>query len=277
MEQKPLRNIIFYTLSMLVCGIIGRFIERDNTTGQPGIGQGLWIVSPVLLAITFTFIFKTSWKDWAIKTHFKGNGHYYLLATLLYPALTFVVVGIGNVLAVNTFPNGIGISLPLIFSNFLAALLLMFFKNIFEEFAWRGYLTGEVEKLGWQRGKQYLLIGLIWAAWHLPFLDVLLKSYSTENYWTFLPRFFIFIISAAFIYGELRRLVQSVWVAVWLHTVGNAIAAPFILPEIFKISSDKMPFFGASGDSVLFMTLHLIAAWYFYKKYETHRPNPTLR
>jgi membrane protease YdiL (CAAX protease family) len=266
MRWKPLQRILLYTALILLCGLIGRFLEWDNISGQPGIGQGLWILSPVLIALVFKYVFKTSWQDWALKPALRSNWRNYLVATFLYPFMTFFVVFVGLVLQYSYFPEGLSKGFSLVLTQTLAAIVPMFVKNIFEEVAWRGYLTGEVEKLDWQRWQQLGLVGLIWAAWHFPFLDVLLKTYSTESIWTFLPRFIIFIVSASFIYGTLRQLTKSVWVAVWLHTVANAVAAAFFMPNIFIIQPDKAYLIAPSGDSWLFIVINLIFAWYFYKQ-----------
>jgi membrane protease YdiL (CAAX protease family) len=265
MNQKALKTIGLYTFLMLGCGIVGRFIEIQNTTGQPGPGQGLFIVSPLLLAVIFKFIQKTSWQEWALKPNFSGNWQHYLTATLIYPIITLATVGISNLLGFNTFPKGVAAALPLIVSTFAAQLLPMVVKNIFEEFAWRGYLTAQVDKLNWQRWQGYVLIGVIWAAWHIPFITILMRAWTTESVWTILPRFFCYLIPASFIYGELRRRTNSVWVAVWLHAVANAIAVPFILPEIFKTHAANYTIANPS-DGWIFIVVNALAAWWIYKK-----------
>ena len=86
----------------------------------------------------------------------------------------------------------------------LAAAVPSFIKNIFEEFTWRGYLTPQMDKMGMSRFKNHLIVGVIWALWHLPFIDLMIRSYSQLSLWVAFPLMFTGIIITAFVYGEIR-------------------------------------------------------------------------
>ncbi|WP_407946417.1 CPBP family glutamic-type intramembrane protease [Paenibacillus alkaliterrae] len=49
------------------------------------------------------------------------------------------------------------------------ALIPAFIKNIFEEFAWRGYLAPKLYSIGYNRLFIHICVGLIWGAWHVPY------------------------------------------------------------------------------------------------------------
>ena len=106
-------------------------------------------------------------------------------------------------------------------------------KNIFEEFAWRGYLTPRLDSLGVHPFLNSLLTGLVWAGWHVPyylyFLDrSVLESHTTLNLPVFIFLAFLLLPMQALVYGELRLLSRSVWPVWLLHVMANAISLPLL-------------------------------------------------
>jgi membrane protease YdiL (CAAX protease family) len=100
-----------------------------------------------------------------------------------------------------------------IFLSPLIALLITFG----EEYGWRGYLQGELVKLGRVRG--IALVGLIWGVWHAP---IILMGYNYPGY----PIIGIFMMIAycvglAFVLGYAVLKTSSVWLAAYLHGVNN--------------------------------------------------------
>src|SRR5690606_29729251 len=67
--------------------------------------------------------------------------------------------------------------LPLIGASIAGNLV----KNIFEEFAWRGYLTPKLIELNLHDGMIYLVTGLVWALWHAPYYLVFLPDSFFET------------------------------------------------------------------------------------------------
>lgn len=105
-------------------------------------------------------------------------------------------------LAVQTILVGSLIGIPLAFG---------------EEYGWRGYLQGELTRLGKKRG--ILLLGLIWSAWHYP---VILMGHNYPGY----PLEGVFLMTGyttllAFVLGYIMLKTGSVWLVAFLHALNN--------------------------------------------------------
>jgi len=108
------------------------------------------------------------------------------------------------------------------------SLPIWFFKNILEEFGWRGYLAPKMLTLGLNDMVAHLIVGIIWAVWHLPYYLGLIDSSMIEGCTTqSLAMFILFtmigITASSIIYGEIRIRTDSVWPAVLMHSISNAI------------------------------------------------------
>jgi membrane protease YdiL (CAAX protease family) len=97
-----------------------------------------------------------------------------------------------------------------------------------EEYGWRGYLQGELIKMGKVRG--ILLVGVIWGLWHAP---IIAMGHNYPGY----PVFGIFLmtlytIALGFLFGYAVLKSGSVWLAAFLHGLNNQVAA-FLLAMIY--------------------------------------------
>jgi membrane protease YdiL (CAAX protease family) len=94
-----------------------------------------------------------------------------------------------------------------------------------EEYGWRGYLQGELIKLGKVRG--ILVVGIIWGLWHFP---VILMGYNYPGY----PVLGILLMTLvtillSFLFGYAMLKSGSVWLAAFLHAVVNQTLSFLIL------------------------------------------------
>ena len=88
-----------------------------------------------------------------------------------------------------------------------------------EELGWRGYLLPRLIQLG--RTPALVLVGLVWAAWHLPMILLTPLYHADGNRWIVLPLFVATILAGSFVFGYLRLRTGSVWPAALAHTVHN--------------------------------------------------------
>ena len=98
-----------------------------------------------------------------------------------------------------------------------------------EEYGWRGYLQGELVKLGRVRG--ILLVGVIWGLWHAP---IIAMGYNYPGY----PVLGVFLmtlytIGLGFLLGYAVLKSGSVWLAAFLHGLNNQVAA-FLLAMVYR-------------------------------------------
>ena len=144
------------------------------------------------------------------------------------------------------------------------ALLTMFVKNIFEEFAWRGYLAPKLFSLGINRLVSHICVGVIWSLWHIPYLLVLVET--TESLLTYIPRVMIGLIILSVVYGEIRHVTNSVWPAVILHTMGNAIVDTLILKKYINVRDGYEYLVTPSPEGVFTIALTACVGLWLYKR-----------
>ena len=144
-------------------------------------------------------------------------------------------------------------------SVFIAALLpgliAAMVKNIFEEFAWRGYLAPKVYSLNMNIWLSHAIVGLVWGAWHLPFVFVFWPYLTANMLWYFVPLLLVGTISQSIVYGEIRLATASVLPAWVMHTIGNAIGNTLLLSGFIQLSSGKELWFSPGAESIVSIIL----------------------
>jgi len=112
-----------------------------------------------------------------------------------------------------------------------------------EEYGWRGYLLGQLEK-HWQPWQADLILTVIHSLWHLPLFFITMTLQSGYSFWVFLAFGFGFTLLANQLY---RRTRGSLLAVVCLHGLVNAgldifplvgpavagVAWPFLLVGLF--------------------------------------------
>jgi membrane protease YdiL (CAAX protease family) len=260
-DGKTLRNLLIFSLVVLVCGWIGRIVDLKVEADATGsLGQLIWLVSPLLAMIVLRSFMGDGWRDFGIKLEFRRNLFSYSLSLLLIPVTTAIVVIIGRSLNLIDTAN---LSWSFLLS-FGLALLTMFAKNIFEEFSWRGYLAPKLFSLGINRLVSHICVGVIWSLWHIPYLLVLVET--TESLLTYIPRVMIGLIILSIVYGEIRYVTNSVWPAVILHTMGNAIVDTLILKKYINVQDGYEFLVAPSPEGILTIVLTAIIGLWLYKR-----------
>jgi membrane protease YdiL (CAAX protease family) len=227
-NRTTVRNLAIFIIVVLTIGWIGRGLDvlLDNPASE-SLGILLWLIAPLGASLLLRAFAGDGWKDFGIKPNFKGNAAWYVIALLVYPVLTALVLIIGSGLGLITFPNFSPNALVLILQAFALGLLPQFIKNIFEEAAWRGYLAPKVYSLRLNDFVGHLIVGLVWGAWHIPyylfFLDrSVLQNFTTLDLAAFIPLVIVVMIAWAMVYGEILLLTNSIWPAVLMHMVEDA-------------------------------------------------------
>jgi membrane protease YdiL (CAAX protease family) len=124
------------------------------------------------------------------------------------------------------------------------ALIPNFLKNIPEEFVWRGYLTPKLASLKINDFFLYLIVGLIWGVWHIPyylyFLDSdTITSFTSLSLEIFIPLCIVAMIAWTIVFVEIWFLTKSIWPAVLMHMVEDAFVNSLVLDGSFQISVGK--------------------------------------
>ena len=235
------RNLIIFTISIVDSGWVG--IAIDKLTGQPDyqdvatlngggtLGMGVWTVAPLLVVIALRTFCGDGWKNAGYALNVRGNGWLYALSIAVYPATTYVVILLGTqVGAMHVAALNMSAVLTLIASQFVIQCA----KNFFEESLWRGYLTNQLLKLTMSDWKLYLIAGLVWWAWHLPYWLIMLNTKEVES---IVPAGRIVLVVAAILvffcwnvmFTEIFRVTRSIWPLVLAHALEDAVTLPLLI------------------------------------------------
>ena len=228
--NKSIRNILLFAAVTFGCGFIGNAINNLYQPPDPmqSLGVLIWLASPLAANLLLRSLGKDGWKDFGIKPNLISGWRWYLAALLIIPVISMVMVGLGMAFGVTSaagFSAGrAGAFIPLLGAGIAGSLA----KNLFEEFAWRGYLTPRLAALQANPFVSAVVTGVIWACWHIPYyLYFLSPAVIREQTFLSVPALillsFIALPMQAFAYGELRLLSKSVWTAWLMHTIANAV------------------------------------------------------
>ncbi|MCA9974022.1 MAG: CPBP family intramembrane metalloprotease [Anaerolineales bacterium] len=233
--SKSRRNLLTFTAVSLTAGFVGVAVDRLNPPADPmqGLGALIWLVSPLAAGLLLRARGGDGWRDFGLKPRLKSAWRWYLAAPLIVPAVTLPVVGLARLFGAADLAGfaaqGVGAFLGAAGVAFGGVLV----KNIFEEFAWRGYLTPRFEALGLHPFANALLTGFIWAGWHVPYYLVFLNrdvlaAHTSLSLPAFILLAFLVLPFHALAYGELRLLSGSVWPAWLLHNAANAVSLSLV-------------------------------------------------
>lgn len=278
-RRKPTaRNLIIFTVIAVGIGWIGLGLDRRMASQAPGQGPGmlLWLVVPALAGLLLRALAGDGWSDAGLRPALKRNMGWYALALLVYPACVALVLGLGYAVGAVSFAGLSSLGFLTAAGLAGAALATSFVKNIFEELAWRGYLTPRLDSLGWGVGVASVLVGVVWWAWHLPywfgFLSMTdLKAYTSLHLTLFIPLALLTLIPAAFIYGELRRATGSIWPGVVMHTVGNALILTLLLNRLIEFKNGLAAALFTPGTEGLLVVLVWIVLGFAINRGRTRR------
>jgi len=105
--------------------------------------------------------------------------------------------------------------------NFLVFFgIVVFVLGLSEEIGMRGYLQPHLMSLG--RNRALILVGLVWATWHMPLIFLTPFYHATGNKLIILPLFYGTIVAASFFFGYMRIYTGSIWPASIAHAAHNA-------------------------------------------------------
>ncbi|MCC5889560.1 MAG: CPBP family intramembrane metalloprotease [Alkalibacterium sp.] len=225
--------ITIFVIVALMSGWIGLLVDMviPEQLDEQILGMGIWLVLPFLCGVIIRLV-QRDWKGFGIKPKLKGNLKWYVFAVILFPAVTLLFTLISWTFGLVSFtPFSADTLAPVILSLFFGLII----KNIFEDFAWQGFLTPKLVSLKTNDFLIYLVVGLVWAFWHAPYYLYFLPDsiYSTPvdrilDTFVISP---IIITVWAVIFVEITRLTGSVWPAVLMHTFEDLIPNFLIFDE----------------------------------------------
>ncbi len=267
-KKRTKRNLLIFTVlvlgSAILAGVIEPFtIPPGAEPGTPGLGQLLWIIAPLGVMLLLRIFGGDGWVDFGLRPNFKGNGFWWLVSVLIFPAVITISVLIGALLG--------GLELDVnMFSAFVAALLTglisAMIKNVFEEFAWRGYLAPKVYSLNMNIWLSHAIVGMVWGAWHLPFVFVFWPYLTPDMLWYFVPLLLVGTFSQSVVYGEIRLVTGSVLPAWVMHTIGNGIGNTLLLSGFVQLSPGRELWVSPGAEGVISIVLMFAVGYWLHQR-----------
>lgn len=233
MLKNTRRNLIYFIIITLISGWIGVLVDQLLTDQPEGdsLGMGIWLALPLLCAVIFRTREK-EWKSFGLKLNLKTSWKGYVIAILLYPVVTMITILLAlcfDCIDIST------ISWSAFLSTAAISLAGSFLKNIFEEFAWRGYLTPRLLEFRLNDWLIYGISGLVWGVWHTAYYLVFLgdEYFLTASRLKTLISGCLVMMVWSILFVELYRMTKSVWSCVLLHSMEDAVPTVLIATGSF--------------------------------------------
>ena len=272
--NKTIRNLFIVGLFTVVGGWLGIWLNTVTANTAPpmqSLGALVWLVSPALSGILLRIFGGDGWKDAGFGLNLRSGWIWYLVAILVYPLAALVTFGLaaatGAISTDGFAAQGFGAYLSA--AGVMMAGSLM--KNIFEEFAWRGYLTPRLEAARVAPFLNHLIVGILWWSWHLSYYAYYLDQATLQSFLsTSLPVFLgigiVSLIPTAILFGELRLASKSVWPAFLLHNIINGLSMPLIINGFIKLNGPLGTILTPTNEGILTSILLGVAGVMVYWK-----------
>ncbi len=271
--NKIIRNIVIVALFTVGGGWLGIWLNNITGNTMPpmqSLGALIWLTTPALSGILLRAIGGDGWKDSGFGLNLISGWKWYLIGILVYPLAALLTFGLGALLGIVSADGfaaqGFGVYLSVAGTMFVGSLM----KNIFEEFAWRGYLTPRLEAAKIHPLMNHFIVSLLWMTWHLPYyyyyLDrALLESALTTSIPVFLITGYIVMFPTSILFGELRLLSKSVWPVFILHNIINALSMPLLMNSFIKVNGPLGFVFTPTNEGIITSILFGVAGWMLYQ------------
>lgn len=199
---------------------VNQRLGRPHQVDSPG--SGIWVASPLAATTLVRLLDRDSAPGWWGPRAHPG---WYAVATAAFPVVNGIVLGAGRAAGRVDTSGWDGRRLA---TAAVAAIGPGAVKNVLEEAVWRGYLTSELVERRVPDVGIYLVTGVVWGLWHLPYYLFLLPEETMREILD-VPRP-VFAAAAVGVmlawavpFAELFRLSGSVWPCVLMHTVEDAL------------------------------------------------------
>jgi membrane protease YdiL (CAAX protease family) len=225
---------LIVTFIVLVTVVAWVSLLLGGSPSSPGLGFILWGTAPLLVSLTMRFATR-DWSDFGVKPAIRKNAKWYLVSVLAFPVIMALTLLLGVLISVSSVSE---FSIGKYLQTALTALPIFFIFAIFEEVGWRGYLSPKLASLGINSYIAAALVAVVWASWHLPYFRELSWVYSSEDLITFIPRFYLTCFAVSIVYGEIRNITGTFWLAILIHAVGNSFGHP-LSAEYVTVAAGK--------------------------------------
>jgi membrane protease YdiL (CAAX protease family) len=181
--------------------------------------------------------------------HWRVGFRWYIVVLFGIAAVAYLAIGFGMLFGINapeiSLPNG----LPR--EALIGALPIIFFINIFvggplaEDIGWRGYILPKMRERMTALNAS-LLIGIIWAIWHLPYFVFPGWNAATGN----IPFHWFALLTTSW----------SVLFA-WVYVNTESILMPVLFHAAINTTLGTLGVLGQSNGNVIPLLLNIVLTW----------------
>ena len=224
---SPLTRLVVFSVVTLGSGWIGLLV--NNALGIPhsmqSLGTLIWIMTPVLAGAVMA-LSDPSLRRSYVASWLPGRLRAYGVALAAFPLSFAVAIAVGWASGWLT-PTGLGAFGGVVAANVAGTVL----KNVAEEGAWRGYLAPALISRKLSDPWVWLISGMIWSLWHIPYYGWLLDESLTRSVYDVPPIVYALMtvpimICWAPLFTELRVLSGSIWPGLIAHSIANLSQIP---------------------------------------------------
>jgi membrane protease YdiL (CAAX protease family) len=292
LQERPRWFFYFYLVYALIYAAIAVSVAMSNSATYGTIARVVVQVLTIGGLIFLLLLRAVSGKEAFARAGLSGGKvWYYVLFGLLLVAIYSVMMGLnvafelGKPVDVRMFllqatgGRGSGLEeLPTVaillttgFQTVLLAPIMALLIAFGEEYGWRGYLQGELIKMGKVQG--VLLVGVIWGLWHTP---VILMGHNYPGYPVLgIALMTLYSIGLSFFFGFAVLKSGSVWLAAFLHGLNNQFYA-FLTLMVYR--PDNAVFsFGIGLYGLVFWAIVVAVILVFGRREWTSQVEPELQ
>ena len=227
---SSLTRLVVFSVIVLGSGWIGLLVDDALGDAHSLRGQGslVWIMTPILTGAVLALSDPSLRRSYAV-SWLPGRLRAYGVAISVFPLSFVVAIAVGWAAGVLS-PAGLGAFGGAVAANVPGTVL----KNVAEEGAWRGYLTPALLRRRLPDPAVWLVVGVVWGVWHLPYYLWFLDESLLRSVLDVPPLIYALIavpvtICWAPLFTELRILSGSIWPGLIAHSIANLSQIPVSL------------------------------------------------
>lgn len=211
---------------------------RKEPSTMNSAGAGVWLALPLAAVGVTRALRRATPGRWDARSR---PWRWYAVAAAAFPAVSAASLAVGRIAGWVDFS---GLQPKKLASEAWAGFQPAVVKNVFEEAVWRGYFVDELVRRGASDPTVYLGSGLIWGLWHVPYYLFFLPEEQIREVVNMSRGGFALAAAGTMLawavpFAELHRRSGSIWPAVLMHSVEDAVVNPIIQQGHAKIAPER--------------------------------------
>ncbi len=116
----------------------------------------------------------------------------------------------------------------------------------------------------------HAIVGLIWGAWHLPFVFIFWSYLTPGMLWYLIPLLLLGTISQSVVYGEIRLARASVLPAWIMHSIGSVLGNTLLESGLIRLRPGMELWFSPGVEGVISIVLMFAVGFWLHRRSKRH-------